>query len=68
MKKYPYIVLTRIKHPLPTQEIGSEYGHFYRMPISRLQVAIWGFESKEGADRFSLLELYHEGPFYINQE
>ena len=68
MKKYPYIVLTRINDPLPTQEVKNEYGHFYRMPISRLRVAIWGFEDKEGAENFSLLKLYHEGPFYIGQD
>jgi len=68
MKKYPNIVITPLK-PLKPMDIKVEdYGDFYRMPVKKLNIAIWGFDTLNGATRFAFLRTPHEGPFFFPQE
>lgn len=66
MRKYPWVVVTPIETPLPTEIDPDEYGHFYREPIYKLKVAVWGFEKEEGADKFVTIASYQSEPFHAS--
>ncbi len=65
MKKYPWVVVTPVETPKPTEIDIEEYGHFYRVPLLSLGIAVWGFVNEAGATKFITIASYQSEPFYV---
>jgi len=57
MPKYPHIAVTKLGDPPTPVEINNKgYNDFYRIPIPKLEIAVWGFSEKK--DLFTFLSKY----------